>query len=60
MTKPIVTSLGIHLILVIEIIQPELTEALRLTITGQLFAQWIKEQIANFDVMRVIALRARE
>jgi parvulin-like peptidyl-prolyl isomerase len=48
--KPIVTSTGIHLILVEEIIQPELDEGMRARILNDLFAQWLKEQIENVEV----------
>jgi parvulin-like peptidyl-prolyl isomerase len=49
--KPIVTSTGIHLILVEEIIQPELNEAMRGIILNDLFAQWLKEQIEKIEVV---------
>ena len=42
--KPIVTSQGVHLILVEEIIQPELDEKLRSQIMSDLFAEWLKQQ----------------
>ena len=43
--KPIVTSSGIHLILVEEIIQPELNEKIRSNILSDLFFEWLKQQI---------------
>ncbi|OCQ98427.1 peptidylprolyl isomerase [Nostoc sp. MBR 210] len=42
--KPIFTSRGIHLILVEEIIQPELNAQLRQQIVAYLFAEWLKQQ----------------
>ena len=51
--KPIVTSLGIHLILVEEIIKPELDEQMRQMITSNLFTEWLTDQIVNVDVVRV-------
>ena len=42
--KPIVTSKGVHLILVEEIIQPELDNKLASQIISDLFAEWVKEQ----------------
>ncbi|MBD2730592.1 peptidylprolyl isomerase [Nostoc sp. FACHB-892] len=43
--KPIMTSKGLHLILVEEIIQPELDNELRQQILTELFDKWIKHQI---------------
>lgn len=48
--KPIVTSKGAHLILVEEIIQPQLDEQLRFTILSDLFADWLKQQIEQVEV----------
>jgi parvulin-like peptidyl-prolyl isomerase len=48
--KPIVTSLGTHLILVEEVIQPELDPPLRLKILSDLFTDWLKQEISQFDV----------
>lgn len=53
--KPIVTSKGLHLIFVEEIIQPQLDKKLRQQIITDLFDEWIKQQIEpvklvkNFD-----------
>jgi parvulin-like peptidyl-prolyl isomerase len=46
--KPIVTAKGVHLILVEEIIQPQLDEKLYQKIASELFAEWLKEQTAQF------------
>ncbi|GAB4194971.1 MAG: hypothetical protein Fur006_41070 [Coleofasciculaceae cyanobacterium] len=49
--KPIVTSKGVHLIKVEEIIQPQLNEALRYTILSDLFSDWLKQQIEQIEVV---------
>ena len=43
--KPILTSKGVHLILVEEIVQPELDNKLRNEIMLDLLSQWLKQQI---------------
>ena len=43
--KPIVTSKGVHLILVEEIIQPELDDKLRFQIWSELFGEWLKDKV---------------
>ncbi|MEH1944197.1 MAG: peptidylprolyl isomerase [Nostoc sp.] len=43
--KPILTSIGAHLILVEELIEPQLDEMLRLKILSDLFSEWLKQQI---------------
>ncbi len=48
--KPIVTSKGVHLILVEEIIQAELDEKLRSQIMSNLFMEWLKQQIAKVEI----------
>ncbi|MBW4641938.1 MAG: peptidylprolyl isomerase [Goleter apudmare HA4340-LM2] len=48
--KPIVTSKGSHLILVEEIIQPELKNILRLQIISDLFAEHIKQLVKETEV----------
>ncbi|MHC5937798.1 peptidylprolyl isomerase [Nostoc sp.] len=50
--KPIVTSSGVHLILVEEIIQGELDNALYQKIASNLFSEWLKEQISKVDVVK--------
>lgn len=49
--KPILTSKGIHLIKIEEIIQPQLNEALRYTILSDLFSDWLKQQIEQMGVI---------
>ena len=48
--KPIVTSKGVHLILVEEIVQPKLDEMLRYKLVSDLFYEWLKGQIEQFEV----------
>lgn len=48
--KPIISSSGIHLLLVEEIILPELTEELRWEIISHLFAEWLKQQIEQVEI----------
>ena len=48
--KPIVTSSGVHLILVEETILPELNNKLRYQILSDLFAGWLKQQIELSEV----------
>jgi parvulin-like peptidyl-prolyl isomerase len=49
--KPIVTSKGIHLIFVEEIIQPELDNVLRHKIFLKLFSEWIQQQTEQVEVI---------
>lgn len=48
--KPILTSLGVHIILVEELIQPRLDTMLRHKIISDLFSEWLKQQIEQFEV----------
>ncbi|MDJ0732599.1 MAG: peptidylprolyl isomerase [Nostocaceae cyanobacterium] len=50
--KPIVTAKGVHLILVEEIIQPQLDEKLRYQILGELFDGWLKKQVEQVEVVK--------
>jgi parvulin-like peptidyl-prolyl isomerase len=45
-----VTSKGVHLVFVEEIIQPELDEQRRYLIVSDLFASWLKQQIEQVEV----------
>lgn len=49
--KPIVTSKGVHLILVEEILQPELNDQLRFQIGSELFGEWVINQIESVSVV---------
>lgn len=48
--KPILTSSGVHLILVEEIIQPQLDNILRQKIISDLLSEWLKQQIEKVEV----------
>lgn len=48
--KPILTSSGAHLILVEELLQPELNDILRREIISDLFSEWLKQQLETFEV----------
>lgn len=48
--KPIVTSKGAHLILVEELMEPQLDETLRYKIISDLFSEWLKQQIEQLEV----------
>ncbi len=43
--KPILTSKGVHLILVEEIVKPELNNVLRYKISLDLFSEWLRQKI---------------
>ena len=47
--KPIVTSKGVHLIKVEEIVYPELTEALKYQIISDLTLKWLKMQMESLE-----------
>jgi len=48
--RQIVTSKGVHLILVEEIIQPELNDKLRYQIVSELFGEWVINQSNKMKV----------
>ncbi|HYX14559.1 MAG TPA: peptidylprolyl isomerase [Nostoc sp.] len=50
--KPIVAAKGVHLILVEEIIQPQLDNELRQKIASDLFSEWLKQQSAEFEIVK--------
>ena len=54
--KPIVTSSGVHLIFVEEIIQPELDNKLCYQILSDLFERWLKQQIEQFKFFTSLEL----
>ena len=54
--KPIVTSSGVHLIFVEEIIQPELDNKLCYQIFSDLFERWLKQQIEQFKFFTSLEL----
>jgi parvulin-like peptidyl-prolyl isomerase len=49
--KPIVTATGVHLILVEEIIEPELDNELRSQILSDLFSAWLKQQMKQVKIV---------
>ena len=49
--KPFITAKGAHLILVEELIQPELNESLRYQILSDLFLEWLKQQMEQIDTV---------
>ncbi len=49
--KPIVTSKGVHIIWVEEIIQPQLNEQLSFEILSNLFADWLQRQIQELEIV---------
>ena len=51
MIKPIVTSKGVHLIFVEEIISAELDNKLRSQIFAELFDEWVKKQVESVEVV---------
>jgi parvulin-like peptidyl-prolyl isomerase len=53
--KPISTPKGVHIIIVEEIIQPELNEQMRVTILGNLFTNWLKEEVNKLEVVAILA-----
>ncbi|MBD2435381.1 peptidylprolyl isomerase [Nostoc sp. FACHB-110] len=54
--KPIVSSKGIHLIFVEEIIQPVLDQKLRYKIAGHLFSEWLKQQSLQLEIINEMGL----
>ncbi|AFY31643.1 peptidylprolyl isomerase [Calothrix sp. PCC 7507] len=58
--KPIITSKGVHLIFVEEIIQKELDHQLRLQILSDLYNTWLKQQVQQVEVIRHFNLLLQE
>ncbi len=52
--KPIVTSKGVHLIWVEELVQPSLDDKLRYQILSELFSAWLKQQIEQVAVVTLL------
>ncbi|VEP15089.1 Peptidylprolyl isomerase [Hyella patelloides LEGE 07179] len=57
--KPIITSKGVHLILVEEIIKPELNNKLRQKIMLDLFSKWLKQQVEKIQVVSHIEANSK-
>lgn len=49
--KPIITPKGAHIIMVEEIIKPQLNEQMHLKIMGELFTNWLKQQISTLEIV---------
>jgi parvulin-like peptidyl-prolyl isomerase len=49
--KPMVTAKGVHLILVEEVVKPQLDEKLRYQIISDLFLGWMKQQLEEIEVV---------
>ncbi len=49
--KPIITPKGVHIIMVEEIIKPQLNEQMRLKIMGELFTNWLKKQVNTLEIV---------
>ncbi|HBL62351.1 MAG TPA: peptidylprolyl isomerase [Cyanobacteria bacterium UBA8803] len=58
MLKPIMTSQGIHLIFVEEMIQPTLTEKVRLEIISDLFTAWLKRKSEQVEIVSRLELNS--
>ena len=52
--KPIITPKGAHIIIVEEIIEPELNEQMRVQILGDLFTNWLKDQVNKLDIVATL------
>ena len=48
--KPVVIGKKTHLVLVEEIIEPQLNESLRQQISGRLFTAWVEKQISQYSI----------
>ena len=57
--KPIVTSKGVYLILVEEIIEPELDNKLGSQIVSELFDDWVKKQVESVAVVSNLELNSK-
>ncbi|WP_413171831.1 peptidylprolyl isomerase [Anabaena azotica] len=49
--KPIITPKGAHIIMVEEIIKPQLNEQMHLKIMGELFTNWLKQQVNTLEIV---------
>ncbi|MGK7956347.1 MAG: peptidylprolyl isomerase [Crocosphaera sp.] len=48
--KPVITSQGVHLVLVEAIIEPELNEKKHYEILGDLFSEWLKNKVEQIEI----------
>lgn len=58
--KPIITAKGVHLILVEEVIQPDLNKPLRKKILSNLFMDWLKQQAEEVEVIPQFQVESTE
>lgn len=60
--KPIITSKGVHLILVEELLEPQFDQRLQQKILSTLFADWLKKQAERIEIMTELpsSSKARE
>ena len=52
--KPVITQKGVHIIIVEEIIEPELNEQMRVQILGDLFTNWLKDQVNKLKIVATL------
>jgi parvulin-like peptidyl-prolyl isomerase len=52
--KPIITSKGLHLIMIEEFVQPELDEKIKNKIVSELFYEWLKKQIQQLEIISTV------
>jgi len=52
--KPVITPKGAHIIIVEEIIEPELNEQMRVQILGDLFTNWLKDQVNKLKIVATL------
>jgi len=52
--KPVITPKGVHIIIVEEIIEPELNEQMRVQILGDLFTNWLKDQVNKLEIVATL------
>lgn len=57
--QPIVTPTGVHLILVEEIIEPQLDESMRSKILAELFYQWLRRQVRDMAIITDVNINIR-
>lgn len=57
--QPIVTPKGVHLILVEEIIEPQLDESMRAKILAELFSQWLRRQVQELAIITDVNINIR-
>ncbi|MFM5890892.1 MAG: peptidylprolyl isomerase [Dolichospermum sp.] len=52
--KPVITPKGAHIIIVEEIIEPELNEQMRVQILSDLFTNWLKDQVNKLEIVATL------